>query len=378
MDDCGDFIQLLGPDVSMKILMNLVNPSDLIRVCLVSSSWRRFVIESGLFKQLCLKLFPEISGVIHTIEANDLIYPVELNEHDRSESECYRRNHRVYAFLSRALNPFIRKDCISEAIAASSTDNFPEESIHNTLEPLDRIEDRASYWSSEGQSNPSVPETLLYKLMAKICLVTEIHVQPFQAYFQYGFPIYSSKAVRFRMGHLRVPEELQSETADGSTSSQKLADNQFIWTYISPEFPMAQENCLQKFKLPEPVLCIGGILQVELLGRVQRQEMDGLYYLCISHVQVVGRPLLPRFDIEMIDSTGRCALKYLPETEKCMLSSASPVSENGASSSRFRTFTARLIQRGTRGWEQMILNALLHSRAAGGANDADDVPPASP
>ncbi|GMJ16005.1 hypothetical protein HRI_005269700 [Hibiscus trionum] len=79
MDDCGDFIQLLGLDVSMKILMNPVNPSDLIRVCLVFRSWRRFMIESGLFKQLCLKLFPKISGVIHTIEANDLIYLVELS-----------------------------------------------------------------------------------------------------------------------------------------------------------------------------------------------------------------------------------------------------------------------------------------------------------
>ncbi|CAL5433490.1 unnamed protein product [Camellia sinensis] len=40
------------------------------------------------------------------------------------------------------------------------------------------------------------------------------------------------------------------------------------------------ENCLQKFKLPEPVLCIDGILQVKLLGRVQRQELDGLFYIC--------------------------------------------------------------------------------------------------
>ena len=40
-----------------------------------------------------------------------------------------------------------------------------------------------------------------------------------------------------------------------------------------------QENRLQNFKLPEPVLCIGGILQIELLGRVQRQEMDGLFYI---------------------------------------------------------------------------------------------------
>ncbi|XWS61117.1 hypothetical protein CRYUN_Cryun07bG0097600 [Craigia yunnanensis] len=282
MDNCGDFIQLLGPDMSMKILMHLDNPADLIRVCLVSSSWRQFVTANGLCKELCLKLLPEISSVAHTIEVNNLIDPVKLKQRDGSELECLRRNQRVYAFLARALNPFTRKDCISEAISASSTDNYPEESIHNTLEPQDRIEHRASYWSSEGQNDPAVSETLIYKLMAKMCLVTEIHVQPFQAFFQYGFPIYSSKAVRFRMGHPRLLEELHSDTGDSSTCSHKFADNKFIWTYISPEFPMVQENCLQKFKLPEPVLCIGGFLQVELLGRVQRQEMDGLYYIWFS------------------------------------------------------------------------------------------------
>ncbi|EOY23102.1 hypothetical protein QUC31_008098 [Theobroma cacao] len=371
MDNCCDFIKLLGPDMSMKILLHLDNPADLIRVCLVSSSWRQFVISNGLCKQLCLKLLPEISSVAHTIEVNNLIDPVKLRQHDHLELECLRRNHRVYAFLARGLNPLTRKDCISEAISASSTDNYPEESIHNTLEPLDRIEHIASYWSSEGQSDPAIPETLIYKLVAKVCLVTEFHVQPFQAYFQYGFPIYSSKAVRFRLGHPRLPEA--SDTKDGSMPSHRLADDKFIWTYISPEFPMAQENCLQKFKLPENVLCIGGFLQVELLGRVQKQEMDGLYYICISHVQVVGRPFLPRFDIDILDATGRCALKYLPETENCMLSSGSPNWENAASS-RFRTLTARLIQRGTRGWEQMILNTLLGTVAAG-ANEADDERP---
>ncbi|PPR96019.1 hypothetical protein GOBAR_AA24662 [Gossypium barbadense] len=370
MDYCGDFIELLGPDISTKILMNLVSPSDLIRVSLVSSSWHQFVIENGLGKQLCLKLFPEISGIVHTIEMNNLIDTVGHKQDDCDELECLRKNHRIYTLLARAFNPFVRKDCISDAIIASSTDNYPEESINNTLEPFDRIDTRASYWSSEGQNNPAVSETLLYKLMTKMCIVTEIHVQPFQAYFQYGFPIYSSKAVRFRMGH-----KLQSEMTDSLTSSNKWADDEFIWTYTSPEFPMVQENCLQKFKLPEPVLCIGGYMQVELLGRVQRQEMDALCR--ISHVQAVGRPLFPRFDIEMLDSSGRCALKYLPETGKCTLSSRPLTRENGASS-RFRTFTARLLQRGTRGWEQMLLNTLLQARA-GRANDADDEPPpASP
>ena len=36
---------------------------------------------------------------------------------------------------------------------------------------------------------------------------------------------------------------------------------------------------MQKFTLPEPVLCIGGILQIELLGRAQREESDGLFYI---------------------------------------------------------------------------------------------------
>lgn len=40
-----------------------------------------------------------------------------------------------------------------------------------------------------------------------------------------------------------------------------------------------QLNRLQTFKLPEPVLFVGGYLQIELLGRVQRQEMDSLYYI---------------------------------------------------------------------------------------------------
>ena len=40
-----------------------------------------------------------------------------------------------------------------------------------------------------------------------------------------------------------------------------------------------QESTLQSFKLPRPVLCIGGILQVELLGREHRQHSDNKYYI---------------------------------------------------------------------------------------------------
>lgn len=57
---------------------------------------------------------------------------------------------------------------------------------------------------------------------------------------------------------------------------------------------MAQENCLQKFKLPEPALCVGGILQIELLGRVQRQEMDGLYYIWLVVLSQAFASISPR------------------------------------------------------------------------------------
>lgn len=36
---------------------------------------------------------------------------------------------------------------------------------------------------------------------------------------------------------------------------------------------------MQSFKLPEPVLCIGGFILVEFLGRVQRCDIDDLYYI---------------------------------------------------------------------------------------------------
>lgn len=125
-------------------------------------------------------MFPELSGAAHIIEVDNVIEPVRYKVGNSMNWECLKRNHKVYAFLALGLIPFMRKNCIAEAVCASSTDNYPEESIQNTLEPRDRTEFRASYWSSKGEHDPSVPETLVYKLISKICVVTEIHVQPFQ------------------------------------------------------------------------------------------------------------------------------------------------------------------------------------------------------
>ncbi|XP_011035366.1 PREDICTED: F-box protein At4g00755 isoform X2 [Populus euphratica] len=269
-----DFLNCLDHDTSMKILRCLEDPSDLVRASYVSRYWRDFASEVG-----CSKFV---------------------------EWETLKREHKAYAFLAQACLSFPFDDCIKDAISASSTDNYPEESICNTLRKGDRVGRRASYWSSKGQHKAAVPETLVYKLVADICVITEINIQPFQAYFQQGSPIYSAASVRFHLGHPKCPmDDTLGEPLDNC------ADDKFIWTYSSPEFPMAQESRLQNFKLPEPVVCIGGILQIELLRRVQRQEMDGLFYICVAHVQVKGRPLSSAFGVEILGPSGKFVLKAL-------------------------------------------------------------------
>ncbi|XP_076883868.1 F-box protein At4g00755-like [Bidens hawaiensis] len=347
MEDSCDFIQWLGADMSIKILICVDNPADLVRATAVSTSWRQFAITNDIFKHLCIRMFPEVSRVSHVIEVNDRIKPI------RNRS-CLESEHIVYAHVARGFTSFIRKDCISEAIAASSTDNYPQESIHHTLEPGDRVDQRPSYWSSKGEVDPMIPETLVYKLTASLCVITEINIQPFQGAgccaFQFGFPIYSAKAVRFRLGHWKPGYEFEKNMKDEPSPLLRSISENVVWTYTSPLFPMAQESCMQKFKLPQPALCIGGYLQIELLGRVKKQEMDEKYYICVSHVQVVGQPLSPAFDVDIIGPSGKCALKYYPNAE-CCGSHVKSRGEASSSPSRFCSFTASI-----RGLEKMIFS----------------------
>ncbi|CAL5211864.1 unnamed protein product [Lathyrus oleraceus] len=67
-----DLIQWLGHDVSLKVFSYLDSSRDLIRASAVSTSWNDFVIENGLCKQLCLIMIPEISGVVGSIEVDNL------------------------------------------------------------------------------------------------------------------------------------------------------------------------------------------------------------------------------------------------------------------------------------------------------------------
>ncbi|KAG8363349.1 hypothetical protein BUALT_Bualt19G0013200 [Buddleja alternifolia] len=249
---------------------------------------------------------------------------------DSSKAIEMKRDHIVYASLVEALSrsEVSPRDCIEDAISASSTDHYPDVSIVNTLSPWSRSRwGLASYWSSKGHCDPDVPETLIYKLNAGISIESLMLFVDDVAYCCLGepeHPIHSAKYVRIRMGHLK---------------SQNLqlchpGEDHIVWTYTSPTFPMKQENQLQQFKLPEPVLCIGGFLQIELSGSVQKAELDGLFYICISHVRVLGLPLKPAFDIEILKPSGNFLLKYHPDSVESLLGRSSNY-ENSFERKRF-------------------------------------------
>ncbi|KAK3035673.1 hypothetical protein RJ639_032545 [Escallonia herrerae] len=125
-------------------------------------------------------------------------------------STLLERDHRAYTSLFQALKAFAVIDCIADAVCASSTDGYPDESIANTLDPRERNLWGYSYWSSQGQSDPDVPESLIYRLHATFCIITEINIKPFLAYFQPGLPIYSGKSLRFRVGHFKSSADVES------------------------------------------------------------------------------------------------------------------------------------------------------------------------
>ncbi|XP_077248577.1 F-box protein At4g00755-like isoform X1 [Tasmannia lanceolata] len=371
----GDLLEWLGCDMSIKVLMYLDHPSDIGRVSCLSRSWRQFVIANGFCKKLCIKKFPEAECFTHVTEPSNSMEPVEVGTSNYLEWEILEREHRVYAHLARALtSPVKMKDCIEYSMGASSTDNYPDEGIDNTLDPSDRVGGTPSYWSSKGEEDPEVPEALYYRLTSTLCIVDEIKIQPFQVFFQDGNLIYSAQAVRFKMGHV---VDMASNTMNEVMAGQRSVDDAFIWTYVSPKFPMAQKNCLQTFKLPQPVLCIGGVVQIELLGRVQRHELDGLYYICMCHVQVLGRPLSVAFDVHTINFPRKCVLTYSADVKDCSLSSRMASEEECSGTpggllgfaARFRQI--RQIRAGWI-WDRAFQNTWFGNVAGGENSESDD------
>ncbi|PKA62848.1 F-box protein [Apostasia shenzhenica] len=331
----GDFLERLAPDLSAGILLRLEDTAALVRATSVSRSWRRFVIANGLCKKFCSRIFPEISCFARVIEVGRLSSSLEVVSGGSMEFSRLESEHTVYAQLGHCILQGFLTDCIVEAIAASSTHNHSVQlimtAIENTLHPsIGQI----SYWSSMGKSDPDAPETLTYRLSSKLCVVYEISLQPLQVRTDSDDLIYMSKTVRFKLGHSWCLGE-RSMVYDNA-SNETLGDGNYMWTYVSPEFSMVQGDRWQTFKLPQPVICVGGILQIELLGRVQKSYMDNLYYVCVSHVKAIGKPLSPAFDVEILDRMGNSILMYFHGAESVLEDASVAGSSRPSFSLRYR------------------------------------------
>lgn len=136
---------------------------------------------NGISKQLCLRKFPQLSSITCITEP-DLRVAERKDESSNSSWEALKRDHIVYASLLQDIETsnLCPSDCMGHAVGASSTDRYPFESIVNTLAPSNRYGISPSYWSSIGHSDPNAPETLIYKLKADLCCITEINIQPFE------------------------------------------------------------------------------------------------------------------------------------------------------------------------------------------------------
>ncbi|KAL6638322.1 hypothetical protein ACP70R_025894 [Stipagrostis hirtigluma subsp. patula] len=356
-----DFLDWLGPDTSSIIFTLLSHPADLARASAVSRSWRAFVVANRFGKALCLRACPDASTFTRIHLVTTPAPPTATSTACRINQDAADAEHAVYLRLAHALlSPPNADICALRCVAASSTDNFPQETIDNTLEPFDYIEMTPYYWSSGGQSDPAVPESLVYMLQSHLCLIHEINIQPFKAFFQYGDPIYSAQYVRFRMGYPKSPLRSQDLVSEENEAQQLAADQNYVWTYTSPEFPMLQENVLQSFKLPRPVLCIGGVVKIELLGRIQKQAMDGLYYICVAHVKILGNPLSR--ELAVVPCEDGVVLKYRPQPRRSNSGSCDSAGDDGGSAAKWHSFAWRMWQAGTGNGirlNQALLNRLL-------------------
>jgi hypothetical protein len=78
-----------------------------------------------------------------------------------SPARSREKEHGIYSRLGGALASTTQPPagCVLHCIGASSTDHFPFESVENTLDPQDMVNNRPSYWSSGGADGPNEPET---------------------------------------------------------------------------------------------------------------------------------------------------------------------------------------------------------------------------
>jgi len=229
-----------------------------------------------------------------------------------------------------------------EAMAASSTDRPEAENVANVLarrvRPL--YDSRAfrirpsSYWSSAGSVASDAVDRVVLRLVTPVAIVRAVRVAAFRApvglFTTSG--VYAPVKIRFHVGlATRKRDEIGSGSGSGTfdvtprgfsacprasgrwdvgegahaSGEDGGGDDlgEYLWSSETYDFdagrrrgePGAEALDLDpgvaRFEFPEPVLCVGGMLQIELIGRRTRQRVDERWYVALGHVAVEGAPV---------------------------------------------------------------------------------------
>lgn len=219
------------------------------------------------------------------------------------------RDHGEAKRLVRCL--FRAKDAqlAAEVIRSSSVDR-PEEDARHVLRPraAHRRENRRFrhplYWSSSGtqpehamsedhgeatgarRSEEDVEgkrslEWIEMRLNASVAVVEAVQMQAFRAEFQRYAPLYAPKWARL----VRL-KDLQDVDGHGFAEG---SDRWEAWEDDVGWHEVEYTDQVQTWSTPRREACIGGCVRLEMRGKPQRQEADGLHYTCLSRVRLLGR-----------------------------------------------------------------------------------------
>jgi hypothetical protein len=285
-------------DETLAACLAPLAPEDLAAAERACHAFRRAVVEARLFRRAAEALAPALRRLPGPLGGPP---PPLRAQGAAAESAAFKR--LCLSPTEGLARPDEPLSLIADALEASSTDQ-PEEELGLALSPLARTRRLACYWSSAGSADAGSAEAAAFHLAHPLCLVTAVQVRPYRAWFQRGAPIYSPLSLRVRLGDFNLfdsagdpsiegtPARAAARVAALAAAAGAPAPPPHAWAYASPEFPVARADALQTFVLPEPVLVAGGLLVLEILGRTQRQEVDGLYYTCLTYVRCIGKPLV--------------------------------------------------------------------------------------
>lgn len=160
------------------------------------------------------------------------------------------------------------------------------------------------YWGSAPSPKAEGIEFLTFRLSSPVSLIQSFSVTPYQAFWHPQCPCYGPQFVAIQF---LLPSNTATKDYSGNYLMCKMNAERLLQGfrnrdgdiskkvyYMSPFYPMNNKATVHKFQLPEPVLCIGGIVRFIFSGMHQRQtieigeELHDDHYLCISHVSVDG------------------------------------------------------------------------------------------